>query len=46
MATQAHIPSAVITDEVVLTGRVVSILSLLLIGLIIVLGSGLRGGIG
>ncbi len=46
MATRAHIPSAVVTDEVVLNGRVVSILNLLLIGLIIVLGNGLRGGIG
>ena len=45
MATQAHIQSAVFTDELVLAGRVVSILSLL-IGLIIVLGNGLRGGIG
>ena len=45
MATQAHIQSAVITDGLVLNGRVVSILGLL-IGLIIVLGNGLRGGIG
>ena len=45
MSTRAHIQSAIRTEEVVLNGQVVSILSLL-IGLIIVLGNGLRGGIG
>ena len=45
MSTRAHIQSAILTEEVVFNGKVVSILSLL-IGLIIVLGNGLRGGIG
>ena len=45
MSSRAYIQSVIHTEENVLNGHVVSIL-ILLIGLIIVLGNGLRGGIG
>ena len=45
MSSRAYIQSSIRTEEVVINGHVVSIL-ILLIGLIIVLGNGLRGGIG